>query len=516
MDYFSLLKNGVNCVVIKNGKEIYSSCKMGIKPLLDLIDNHYSELQDAIIIDKIIGQAAAFILLESKIKKIYAKVISRGACELLSENGIEYEYSECTDNIRNRQNNGICPMEAAVCTILDRETAVSAIRKKVKELSTLKNDGRNNMAYLGEEIKKLGFGLMRLPMKDGKTDMEQTKQMVDLFMSKGFTYFDTAYVYGDGESERAAKDALVKRYPRESFQLATKLPVWDRNKSAEEVKQYFYTSLERTQAGYFDYYLLHNLGGDRTAISEELGMWDFVKQLKNEGLVRHFGFSFHDNAASLDRILTAHPEAEFVQLQINYADWEHPDIESRKCYEVARKHNKPVIIMEPVKGGSLATLTDECVSIFKDVNPELSIPSWAIRFAASLDGVITVLSGMSNMEQMTDNLSYMENFCRLSQKELDVVSKVRNIIENTVQIGCTNCEYCIKGCPKNISINRIFSALNYLDKFNDFSGAKWRYNEACKEAKACDCIGCKKCENVCPQHIKITECLARASEIFDK
>ena len=373
------------------------------------------------------------------------------------------------------------------------------------------------MAYLGEEIKKLGFGLMRLPMNGEDIDLEQTKKMVDLFMEKGFTYFDTAYVYGEGQSEYAARDALVKRYPRESFQLATKLPAWDKTKTAEEVKQYFYTSLERTEAGYFDYYLLHNLGGERTEIFENLGLWDFVKELKAKGLIRHFGFSFHDNSSALDKLLTAHPEAEFVQLQINYADWEHPEIESRKCYEVARRHNKPVIIMEPVKGGTLASLPDSAVDVLKSLDKNASVASWAIRFAASLDGVITVLSGMSNIEQMEDNLSFMENFKRLSNNELEAIEKVRNIIDSIPQVACTSCKYCVKDCPQNIPINKILGVLNGYDKYNNFEGAKARYNRAANGCgKASDCIDCKNCESVCPQHIKITEHLKRAASLFEK
>ena len=373
------------------------------------------------------------------------------------------------------------------------------------------------MAYLGEEIKKLGFGLMRLPMNGEDIDLEQTKKMVDLFMEKGFTYFDTAYVYGEGQSEYAARDALVKRYPRESFQLATKLPAWDKTKTAEEVKQYFYTSLERTEAGYFDYYLLHNLGGERTEIFENLGLWDFVKELKAKGLIRRFGFSFHDNSSALDKLLTAHPEAEFVQLQINYADWEHPEIESRKCYEVARGHNKPVIIMEPVKGGTLASLPDSAVDVLKSLDKNASVASWAIRFAASLDGVITVLSGMSNIEQMEDNLSFMENFKRLSNNELEAIEKVRNILESIPQVACTSCKYCVKDCPQNIPINKILGVLNGYDKYNNFEGAKARYNRAANGCgKASDCIDCKNCESVCPQHIKITEHLKRAASLFEK
>ena len=244
--------------------------------------------------------------------------------------------------------------------------------------------------YLGEEIPKLGFALMRLPMKEDAIDLVQTKEMVDKFMEAGFCYFDTAYGYNDGESEKAAKAALVDRYPREKFLLATKLPAWAGAKSKEEAEQMFYTSLERTGAGYFDFYLLHNLGEERTHFFDDYGIWDFLQERKKEGLIRHLGFSMHDKADVLDEILTAHPEMEFVQLQINYADWEDPSIESRKCYEVARKHGKPVIIMEPVKGGTLANPPEEVAEVFTAADPEASPSSWAIRFAASLEGVITV------------------------------------------------------------------------------------------------------------------------------
>lgn len=372
------------------------------------------------------------------------------------------------------------------------------------------------MEYLGQEIKKLGFGLMRLPMNGDETDIEQTKKMVDLFMQNGFNYFDTAYVYGDGQSEYAARDALVKRYDRESFILATKLPAWDKNLSIDEVKKRFYTSLERTQAGYFDYYLLHNLGGERTDVYEYYGLWDFVKELKEKGLIKHYGFSFHDNAETLEKILIAHPEAEFVQLQINYLDWESQRVESRKCYEVARKYNKPIIIMEPVKGGSLATLPDKARELLAKIDKDASPASWAIRFAASLEGVITVLSGMSNLEQMENNLSYMKDFKPLTELERETVFKARDIIEEIPQIPCTNCAYCVKDCPQNIPINKILGAINYHDKFNNLSGGTWRYNESVKNmGMASNCIECKACESVCPQHIEITEHLKRAKEIFE-
>ncbi len=371
------------------------------------------------------------------------------------------------------------------------------------------------MAYLGEEIKKLGFGLMRLPKKDGKIDLEATARMADSFIAKGFTYFDTAYVYDDGRSEEAAREVLVKRHPRESFCLATKLPLWGEN--PEEIKKCFYTSLRRTGAGYIDFYLLHSINAESAKKAENFGLWDFLKELKAKGLIRHMGFSFHDKADVLDDILTKHPEAEFVQLQINYSDWESDGVQSRKCYETARKHNKPIVIMEPVRGGSLATLPDSAAAVFKNADPKASTASWAIRFAASLEGVVTVLSGMSNEEQMNDNLSYMENFVPLSDEERKVIEKVNKIMEDMPQVPCTGCRYCIKGCPKNIPINEIFSTLNFYEKYNNLSSAKHSYNMqvgADGRGSAADCIKCRKCENICPQHIEITKYLERVKSLF--
>lgn len=277
--------------------------------------------------------------------------------------------------------------------------------------------------YFGEQIPKLGFGLMRLPqLADETIDIAQVKQMVDAFMAAGFTYFDTAYVYGNGASELAIKEALVDRYPRESYQLTTKLPVWA-NTTPEDVRNIFETSMRRTQAGYFDFYLLHNVNRNNVADFERLHVWEYVQELKKQGLVKHAGFSFHDTADMLDELLTKHPEVDFVQLQINYIDWDSDAVQSRKCYEVARKHGKSIIVMEPVKGGALAGLSDEIQSLYRAVRPDLSIPSWAIRFVASLDGIITVLSGMSTLAQMQDNLSYMKDFQPLCAEEYAAIDK---------------------------------------------------------------------------------------------
>lgn len=369
--------------------------------------------------------------------------------------------------------------------------------------------------YLGESIKKLGFGLMRLPMKDQEIDMEQTKKMVDAFMEKGFTYFDTAYVYIGGKSEVALKEAVVDRYPRESFQCASKLPMFD-IKKPEDMAPIFQESLDRAGLSYYDFYLLHALNRDTAKKSEELDAWGFVQKMKEEGKIKHIGFSFHDTADVLEDILTKHPEAEFVQLQINYADWESDSVQSRLCYEAARRHNVPVIIMEPVKGGSLAAMTPEVQKLFKDANPEMSIPSWAVRYCASLDGVVTVLSGMSDEAQLNDNVSYMADFKPLSDREREVVDKAVEILNSIPTIPCTGCKYCVDGCPQKINIPSVFTAMNKLTLYNNPESSKGEYGRVTKDGgKASDCIQCGNCESHCPQHIEIIETLKKAAAQFE-
>lgn len=367
--------------------------------------------------------------------------------------------------------------------------------------------------YFGKEVPKLGFGLMRLPKEEELIEIEQVKHMVDLFMDAGFTYFDTAFVYQG--SEAAAKEALVERYPRESYTLATKLNAGVASDEADAKKQ-FQTSLERTRAGYFDYYLLHALMEDNYKKYDEYHLWDFVKEQKAKGLIRHIGFSFHGGPALLDTLLVEHPEVEFVQLQINYADWENPSVASRANYEIARKHGKSIVIMEPVKGGSLADPPEEIGRMFQAYRPEMSAASWAVRFAASLDGLITVLSGMSNTEQMEDNLSYMKKFQPLNEEEQKIIQQAQRVLGQSATIACTACHYCTEGCPKNIPIPEIFSAMNKQLGNGQREEAVADYARVTEsKGKVSDCIDCKQCEHACPQHLEITEYLRQSARALE-
>ena len=368
--------------------------------------------------------------------------------------------------------------------------------------------------YFGKDVPKLGFGLMRLPKKGVAKDIEQFKTMVDMFLDAGFTYFDTAYVYTG--SEAATKKALVDRYPRDAYTLCSKLNAHMLSPTERAAKRQLSTSLKRTGAEYFDYYLLHVLMKKNYQKYEDYHIWDFVKEKKAKGLIKHFGFSFHSGPELLDQILTEHPEVDLVQLQINYEDWENPKEHARENYEVARKHGKSIVVMEPVKGGSLADPPEEVKKLFKAYAPDMSYASWAIRFCASLDGVITVLSGMSNVEQMADNISFMKDFKPLNEEEQEIIRKAQRIIGNSKTVPCTACHYCTGGCPVGIDIPGIFSAMNKQLGNGQMDEARAAYFEAAPEGRrASDCIGCGQCESACPQSLKIIDGLKQAAEMFE-
>lgn len=371
--------------------------------------------------------------------------------------------------------------------------------------------------------KKLGFGLMRLPLFDPadptSINFEEAKKMVDRYMEQGFTYFDTAWMYHSFASETAAKEILVDRYPRESFTLATKLHAGFFD-SFEDRDKVLHQQLEKTGAGYFDYYLVHGVESIMLDKYEKYDCFNWVVEKKKEGLVRHAGFSFHDTPELLDELLTKYPEMEFVQLQINYLDWTSPNVQSKRCYEVAKKHGKAVVVMEPVKGGTLATVPKEAEALFHELDPNASIPSWAIRFSASLENVMVVLSGMSTLEQVEDNTSFMNEFVPLTEKEKETCFKVAEIINRQTAVACTACHYCTDGCPMQIPIPEYFALYNE-DLRENLAEKGWTANYAHykvlgkTKGKASDCIACGQCEGVCPQHLTIIDYLKDVKVHFE-
>ena len=368
-------------------------------------------------------------------------------------------------------------------------------------------------------MKKLGFGFMRLPLTDPEdrtsVDIELTKKMVDEYMSAGFEYFDTAWVYCGFNSENILRQALVERYPRESFKIATKLHAGFIN-NTEERDAMFSEQLKKVGVDYFDYYLLHTIYTDFYKKYSDLDCFNWIIEKKRSGQVKNIGFSFHDTPELLDEILTAHPEMDFVQLQINYLDWDSERIQSENCYKVARRHGKNIIVMEPVKGGALANVPADVEKMYKEISPDMSIPSWAIRFAAGLEGVIMVLSGMSTIDQVLDNTSYMKDFKPLSAEETDAVFKAARMIRNSIAVPCTGCEYCVDGCPKDIPIPSFFSLYN-RDKKVDSRPSRDEYNElAEKLSPASACIECGQCEAICPQKLSIIDDLKKVAKHFEK
>ncbi|MBR6210123.1 MAG: aldo/keto reductase [Clostridiales bacterium] len=366
------------------------------------------------------------------------------------------------------------------------------------------------------EMPKLGFGLMRLPETDGRIDIDKVAQMADAYMASGFNYFDTAYVYHGGNSEKVVKEAIVKRFPRESFTIATKLPAWFLH-SPEDRDKVFEEQLDRCGVDYFDFYLLHSLeDGNNYDTYEKYDCFNWGIKKREEGKIRHFGFSFHGTPELLVQVLDKHPEIEFVQIQLNYADWDNKIVHSGELYEILRDRNIPMIIMEPAKGGKLACLDDECAEILKAIRPDKSIASWAFRYVGSLPGIATILSGMSTPEQMEDNINTFKDFEPLSEEELAAIDKVIEIMNRVELAGCTSCKYCVEGCPMGISIPDVISAVNTKRKFPGDMRPQFFYNGLVdRYSHASDCIACGQCEGVCPQHLPIISLMQEAVEKFE-
>lgn len=369
-------------------------------------------------------------------------------------------------------------------------------------------------------MKKLGFGLMRLPLldeNDNRTvDIETVKSMVDLFMSRGFTYFDTAAPYHRGCSETAFREAVAKRYPRDAYTITDKLSLF-MVQSENELQGFFDAQLERLGVDYMDYYWLHGLNVESYADAQRYNAFAFLQRLKSEGKVKHIGFSFHETPEVLEKILTEHPEMEFVQLQLNYLDWNDAALRAKDCYEIATRHGKPVIVMEPVRGGALAKLPIEAENVFRSLDPGDSNASWAIRFAATHENVMVVLSGMSDMAQMEDNTSYMQDFKPLDEREMAAALYAAEIIRTSITIPCTGCHYCTDGCPKHIAIPEYFAVYNLLQTRLDRPEMAYNYYKSISSnhGRASECIGCGQCEERCPQHLPIRENLKLVAESLE-
>jgi len=488
----SILAQGHTCVLCR-GESLHVSDLTGIRPMVEFLSQGI-DLAGFSAADKIVGKAAAHLFVLAKVKAVYGETMTREAKAFLEEKGIYAEAKTLTDHIVNRRGDGPCPMEQAVKGCGDSAEALEKIKETIRKLR-------------GNTMKKLGFGLMRLPKTDPEVpesiNIPAFTEMVDRFLERGFTYFDTAYMYHNAESERAVKTALTSRVGRERYLLATKMPTM-KLETEEDMERIFNEQREKCGVEYFDYYLIHCLNTRLYEVATRLGTFDFCLQKKAEGKIRRFGFSFHDSAEVLDKILTEHPEVEFVQLQINYLDWNSPTVQSRLCYEVARKHGKDIIIMEPVKGGALANVPDRVKEILKNSgHPEQTPAQWALRFAATLPGVIMVLSGMSDMDQLSQNTLLFDSIEPLTDAEKDMLFRCADEINRSVAVSCTGCEYCTADCPKQIPIPQWFDLYNKGGDPTEL--AKNRTTPA-------DCIACGKCEKQCPQKLPIRRLLVAAKE----
>lgn len=374
----------------------------------------------------------------------------------------------------------------------------------------------------GKMLPPLGFGFMRLPVFDendrSTVDIARVKKMVDIYMSRGFGYFDTAHRYNDEASEPALRQALAERYDRDQFWLTDKITL-NYIKKPEDQEPFIRRQLELCGVDYFDLYLIHNVGQSSLEAFEKLGTFDFISQMKEKGYARHTGFSFHGTADVLEEVLRRHPDTEFVQLQINYLDWDDGAIQARKCYETARKYGCKILVMEPVKGGTLVNLPSEAEKLLKEAAPQASLASWAIRFAAGLEGVCMVLSGMSAEEQVQDNTSYMASFQPLTQEEQKILSQAAEIIQANTAVACTGCRYCTAECPKSIAIPEYFSLYNNYRRLENtsymYNQKVYYHNLTAVHGKASDCVKCGRCEKNCPQRLPIRELLSQVAEVME-
>ena len=370
---------------------------------------------------------------------------------------------------------------------------------------------------------KLGMGMMRLPLVDENdqtsVDMKQVNEMVDAYMESGFNHFDTAFVYHEGAGEAAFRKSVVERYPRDSFKISTKLPLFVITEESQ-LEPIFAQQLENCGVDYFDYYLLHNVSGFTENAWKNVDLYSFIQKKKEEGFIKHIGLSTHGDAEFLEELLFDHPELEFVLLQINYLDWEDEGIESRKCLEVARKYDVPVMVMEPYKGGFLADVPEEAEKIMKEYNSDRSVISWAMRFVANLEGVCVVYTGASNLEQLESNISEFKNADQLNDKELEILREVSEIINSNITVDCTKCRYCVDSCTEEIDIAKIFDLYNKHkllddDEWTQFGNAYLNYSKLDGVGIASDCIECEACLEECPQQINIPEVLKDVAKTFE-
>lgn len=371
----------------------------------------------------------------------------------------------------------------------------------------------------------LGFGMMRLPLLDendfSSIDLEQVKEMVDIFMENGFNHFDTAFIYHEGVGEKAFKECVVDRYPRDSFKVATKLPLFIITEESQ-LEAIFAQQLENCGVDYFDYFMLHNVSGFTENAWKNADLYSFIEKKKEQGYIKHIGISTHGNAEFLEEILFEHPELEFVLLQINYLDWEDENIESKKCWEVARKYGKSVMIMEPFKGGFLADIPEEAQKLMKDYNPDAPITSWAMRFVAGLDDVCVTLTGASNLDQLKENIESVKNYTPLNEEELEIIREVSGIINSNITVDCTKCRYCVDACPEEIDIAKVFDLYNKEnivnkkgDDWTQFGNAYLNYSKLPDVGIASDCSQCESCIEECPQQINIPEILKDVAKTFE-